>query len=213
MKNWIRKLGVWTAGRVSVLIFTVFLYPGDATASLDLAFRGTGLILGNSHEEGKTIHGLNLTIGVPEKLPFEKINGISLGLLGPYANEFNGIAAGLLYVHGYPEGIIRGLAFGGLAVDAEEIWGAAFSGGPMVYDRFRGIALGFLGMGGLARSSESIIGLAVNGIWIEADEFKGIGFALAHAIAKKEMTGLMIGVVRTDIGRVNGVAVGGGMMN
>lgn len=194
------------------VLINLFWAPLPSAASFDLAVKNVGIALGNAEKEGKSITGLNLTIGIPGKKPFEKINGLSLGLVAPYAKQFNGVAGGLLSVHAHPSGKIRGLAFAGLTLEGEDIRGIILSGGPVVYRQFHGIALGGLGIGGVVYEAERFTGIAVNGIWIQAVDFKGFGVAGMHALIRGQMDGFMLGLLRTDIGTANGVIIGGGFM-
>lgn len=198
--------------KLIILFLLVSFQPNSAGASFDLAYKNVGIALGNAEKEGKSITGMNLTIGVSGKKPFEKVNGIALGLVGPYAKTFNGFAGGLLSVYAHPNGKIRGLALAGLSLEGEDITGIVFSGGPMVYRHFRGIAVGGIGFGGLVIEAERFAGLAVNGVWIQAAEFRGIGIAGMHAIMGDRMNGFMLAGLRTDIGTANGVVITGGFM-
>jgi hypothetical protein len=195
--------------------------PPQEPWSLDLTVHDVGVGIGNSkHIDGLrlnfrdvapfTVHGINLTLWIPEhperNTPVGDVTGLALGVPATGAGTLRGVGVGfglafekeldgvgLGILGAGAGGSLRGISIGGLGLGAG--------------DQIQGIALGGLGVG----SGEGIDGLAVGGLGVgSGGDGRGILVGGLGAGVGGNLTGLVAGGLGVGVGGdLTGVAIGG----
>jgi hypothetical protein len=205
-----------------VVYLSLLLAPSTASASIDLTVGDYGVSLGHADHAGQRLNGLNISGWVPSGPPYEKINGLSIGLLGPHADRINGIAIGgfaidtsvklkwntTREVTGLSVGLIQagakekttGSAIG-LVVRSEQITGLA-AGLFALANRFKGIAVGGIEAGGFDETD----GIAISYFAVNSAKINGVAIG-GMVPGSQEITGLLISVYNVTE-QMNGVSIG-----
>lgn len=219
---------------ISFFFLMVLHSPGLRAQSLDLAINNYGISLGNSRQFNglrinfrdrhvERVNGINLTLWRAKENKQAKINGLSLGLIGPDAGSLRGVSIGGLGVAADREltgislgvlgagsgGEISGITLGGLGAGAgSSITGIVIGGlGAGSGGHISGVAIGGLGVGAQGNLSGLMIGLLGAGAGMNA---KGVVIGGLGAGAGGNMTGIHIGGIGIGCGNeLQGITIGG----
>ena len=191
---------------ILIALSSTILQAQDESESADRALNigvGTsGLSFGNSVRHNgvrfnwsdrriEEINGVNMTLWKPADNLSGTINGLSIGLVAPGAEDINGISVGGLAVIG--KNSLNGVSIGGLAL---------VSSGSVTGLNVGGLAI----VGGRGVTGFNLGGLAV----VSSGELVGINFGGLAVVGKSEMVGLNFGglAVVSD-GSMSGLNYGG----
>ncbi len=204
-------------GAAVLFAMLVLLVGGGAAAqSVDVAVAGYGLSLGNSSRftglrinavdrQVERIDGLNVTLWNPGDNPVAEYNGIALGIIGTKGRKFRGVAIGGVGVNARDH--LGGVAAGTLGVGARSLTGVGV-GLVMVdvHERLRGASVAGIWTG---NNRQHLDGLTVAGGGAMAGTVRGAAIGGVFAASEVSLTGVALSPGAVYSGRLRGLAVGG----
>lgn len=202
-----------------------------AAGSLDLTVGHVGLGIGNSprliglrlnavDSNVERIDGVNLTLWNPRPNPRARMNGLTLGLIGPKAGRLRGLAAGGIGATARER--IDGLVLGGYGVGTQRLVGLALGGvearvtgrgdgmaAAVIVTKARQRARGAV-LGGVFAQADTARGLVASGLVATGDEATGIAAGGLVAGFSGRMRGLNLAGIAAGSGQLEGIALSPG---
>ncbi|MGH9261272.1 MAG: hypothetical protein ACRD08_15505, partial [Acidimicrobiales bacterium] len=174
--------------------------PGHRALNLTIA--GTGISIGNSARVNgmrlnfrdyglERVNGVNVTIWQPKEPLSGTVTGLAVGLVGPGADSFNGIAIGV----------------GGVVADERARWISLGGLGVVSQGTLEGIVIGGLGV----VSQGTVDGVGVGGLGLVSQgTMRGLVIGGLGTVANGGVSGFAIGGLGTVANaHISGVAIGG----